>query len=157
VKVERVSHWVEIVANFGVIVTLVLLMLQVRDNTRALEGQAILQRGAAFTEPFLSESAAPEILAKIKAVDGSEPVVAAYIERYGLTYAEASVWLRHVLSIWTSLEAEYAVLGESPDLANRIQILFPFPDQEIWFDNGGPDFLSTPQFRDYVERLRAQR
>lgn len=154
-KLERVAHWAEIFANVGVIVTLVLLMLQVRDNTRALEGQAILQRGAAFTDPFLSESAAPEVLAKIKAVDGLEPAVAAYMERYDLTYAEAALWLRHLLSLWTSLEAEYAVLGDSEELSQRIRVLLPFPDQEIWFDNGGPEWLSTPGFRAYIERLRA--
>ena len=155
-KIERVSHWVEILANLGVIVTLVLLMLQVRDNTRALEGQAIVQRGQAFTEPFLSESTAPAVIAKIKAVDGSEPVVDAYMERYGLTYAEGAVWLRHTFSIWTSLEAEYAVLGESEDLSQRIRILLPFPEQEIWFEHGGPEFLSTPGFKAYIERLRTQ-
>jgi hypothetical protein len=156
VKLDRLAHWAEILANFGVIVTLVLLTLQVRDNTNALQGQAVFQRGAAFTAPYLSESRAPAILAKIKAVDGVEPVVAAYMERYDLTYEEGAVWLRHVFSIWTSLEAEYAVLGESPDLAHRIQLLFPYPDQEIWLDNEGTSFLSTPRFRDYVERLRAE-
>lgn len=155
-KLERVAHWAEILANFGVIVTLVLLMLQVRDNTRALHGQAILQRGAAFTDPFLSESAAPTVLAKIKAMDGPEPAVAAYMDRYDLTYEEGAVWLRHIHSLWTSLEAEFAVLGESAELEQRIRILLPFPDVVIWFENGGPDWLSTPGFRDYVQRLRAE-
>lgn len=155
-KLERVAHWAEILANVGVIVTLVLLSFQVRDNTRALEGQAILQRGAAFTDPFLSESAAPAVLAKIKAVDGFEPAVGAYMDRYDLTYEEGALWLRHVLSLWTSLEAEYAVLGESAELGQRIKVLLPFPDQQIWFENGGPEWLSTPGFRDYIERLRAE-
>jgi len=155
-KLERAAHAVEISANVGVIVTLVLLMLQVRDNTRALEGQSILQRGAAFQEPFVSESEVPAVLAKIKAVDGPEPSVTAYMDRYGLTYEEAAIWTRHVWSVWTSLEAEYAVLGESPELSQKIRILLPFPDQEVWIESGGADWFNTPGFREYVERLRAQ-
>jgi len=156
VKLERASHAVEILANVGVIVTLVLLILQVRDNTRALEGQAIIQRGAAFQEPFVSESSVPAILAKIKAVDGPEPLVTAYMDRYGLTYEEAAIWNRHVWSVWTALEAEYAVLGESPELSQKIRILLPFPDVEVWFEHGGADWYNTPGFREYVERLRAE-
>lgn len=155
-KLDRVAHWAEILANFGVIVTLVFLLLQVRDNTRALEGQAILQRSAAFTGPFLSESVVPAVLAKIKAVDGPEPAVEAYMDRYSLTYEEGAVWERHIFSVWTSLEAEYAVFGESEELEQRIRMLLPFPDNVIWFENGGPDWVSTPGFRDYIERLRAQ-
>ena len=155
-RLERTAHWAEILANFGVIVTLVLLMLQVRDNTRALEGQAILQRGAAFTDPFLSESQLPSVLATVKTVDGIEPIVDAYMDRYDLTYEEGAVMARHVWSLWTSLEAAYAVLGETEELGQQIRILLPFPDQEIWLEHGGPDWIGTPGFRDYVQRLRAE-
>ena len=155
-KLEQVAHWAEILGNFGVIVTLVLLMLQIGDNTQALRGQAILERGAAFTEPFLSESQAPTVLAKIKAVDGPEPLVDAYMGRYDLTYEEGALWTRHQLSVWTSLEAEYVVLGDSEELGSRIQILLPFPDQALWFENDGPDWLRTPGFRSYIERVRAE-
>jgi hypothetical protein len=154
-RAERVAHWVEIFANIGVIVTLMVLILQVADNTRALRGQAIAERGAAFTEPFLLESMVPGVLAKIKAVDGPEPVVQALMDRYNLTYEEGAVWTRHIFSTWTSLEAEFAVLGASDELGGRIQILLPFPDIELWFEHGGSDWLSTPGFRDYVEGLRA--
>ncbi len=154
-RLERVAHWAEILANLGVIVTLVVLILQVADNTRALRGQAITERGSAFTDPFLSESQAPAVLAKIKAVDGPEPLVRAYMDRYDLTYEEGAVWSRHVLSLWTSLEAEFAVLGASDELGGRIQILLPFPDIELWFEHGGPEWLSTPGFRSYIESLRA--
>ena len=155
-KLEQVAHWAEILGNFGVIVTLVLLMLQIGDNTQALRSQAVLERGAAFTEPFLSESQAPTVLAKIKAVDGPEPLVVAYMDRYDLTYEEGALWERHMMSLWTSLEAEYAAFGDSQELESRIQILLPFPDQVLWFENNGPAWLSTPGFRSYIVRLRAE-
>ena len=55
-KLERVAHWAEILGNFGVIVTLVLLALQIQDNTRTFRSQAIVERAAPLLEPFLSES-----------------------------------------------------------------------------------------------------
>ena len=116
-KLERVAHWAEILGNFGVVVTLVLLVLQIQDNTQALRSRAIVERADALLQPFLSESQVPSILAKIKAFDEPEPVAQAYVERYGLTYEEGAVWLRHVTSVWTSLEAEYFRIG-SPGLTD---------------------------------------
>ncbi len=155
-KLDRAARWAEILANIGVIITLVVLIFQVRDNSRVLRSQSILSRSAAFTEPFFSESLAPSVLAKIKAVDGAEPIVAAYMDRYNLTYEEGAVWSRHLLSLWSSLETEYALFGPSPGLSDRIRILLPFPDEQLWIEHGGLVWLSTPEFQRYVEGLRAE-
>ena len=32
----------------------------------------------------------------------------------------------------------------------------PFPDQDVWFENGGAEWLSSPEFRTYVEAIREQ-
>lgn len=156
-NVDRAARWAEVLANFGVIVTLVVLIIQVQDNTRSLRSQAIMERGSVFTEPFFSsESLLPTTLAKIKAVDGPETMAAAYMDRYGLTYEEGVAWTRHKLAAWTSLEAEHAVFGPSPGLSDRIRILFPFPDQQVWLNGDGLDWLSTAEFRDYVLDLYAE-
>ena len=89
-NLDRMARWAEILGNFGVVVTLVLLILQIQDNTQALRGQAVLDRAATLTQPFLGESSVPEILGKIKAVDGPEPAVQAYMDRYALTYEEGA-------------------------------------------------------------------
>jgi hypothetical protein len=79
-KAARVAPWFEIAANLGVIVTLVLLVAEVRNNTLALERQALLDRSAAMNYPFLENPLMAEILADIKAVDGWQ----------GSAYEEAS-------------------------------------------------------------------
>lgn len=156
-NVDRAARWAEALANFGVIVTLIVLIIQVQDNTRSLRSQAILERAAPFTQPFFStESFLPTTLAKIKAVDGTSSMIAAYMDRYGLTHQEASAWWRHQLAIWTSLEAEYAVFGPSPALGDRLSILFPYPDVQIWIEMGSLAWLSTGEFRDYVLGLYAE-
>ena len=119
--------------------------------------KAILERAAVFTDPFYStESLLPTALAKIKAVDGPESIVAGYMDRYGLTYEEGAAWERSGLAMWTSLEAEWAVFGPSPALVDRLAILFPFADVRIWLDGGGLEWVSTVEFRDYVLDLYAE-
>jgi hypothetical protein len=155
-KRERIELWAHILGNFGVVVTLVFLALEVRDNSKALRSQAFIERNATLTQPFLRDSELPAILAKIKSVDGAEPLNEAYIQRYELGYDEAAIWIRHVLAIWTTLEAEYALLGDSEGLKSRIRLLLAYPDQELWYDGGGLDWLSSSEFRSYVERVAAE-
>ena len=72
-KLQQWAHLAEIGASVGVIVTLLLLLQEVRGNTAAIERQASLDRTTAWTAPFFPSSDLPDILAKIKAVDGVEP------------------------------------------------------------------------------------
>ena len=151
-KLDTTARWAEVLGNIGVVVTLVLLLVQIQDNTQVLRSQAFVDRGAALNEPFLSATELPAIIAKIKAVDGEHPMIRAYMDRYDLSYAEGEIWSRHVLSQWITLEAEYTMVGDSPALASRVSQFLGFPDQQIWFENGGPAWLSNPDFRTYMDR-----
>lgn len=153
-RLERLAHWAEIVGQAGIIVTLVVLILQIRENSRILQGQAIMQREAPLTEHFLGESPLPNILAKMKAVDGAEPIVQLFMDRYGLSYEEGVVWTRHATSVWVSMAAEYALLGESEALAQQIRALLGEVDHRIWWENGGPARLGHPAFVSYVDAVR---
>ena len=153
-RLERAVHWAEILGQVGVIVTLVILILQIRDNTRVLKSQAIMQREAPLTEHFLGESPLPSILAKIKAVDGPEPTVQPFIERYGLSLEESVAWTRHVQSVWNAMAAEYAILGESEMLAQRINGLLGAADHLLWLETGGARRLGDPDFAAYVNEVR---
>jgi len=155
VKLRRVAHWVEIIANVGVIATLLILILQVRDNTQVLRSQAIVQRAAPLLQPFIEQAPIPDILAQIKAVDGSEPMVQAYMDRYGLTYADGNSWARHVSQVWVSMEAEYALFGGSDFLDGRIRGLLSSQDQRIWYENGGAQRALSDVFLEYVEEVSA--
>lgn len=48
-----------------------------------------------------------------------------------------------------SLDAEYALLGESEVLANRIRALLANSDQAVWFENGGSQQAVSPAFLAY--------
>jgi len=155
-KLERAAHWAEIFGNLGVVVTLVFLVLQVADNSRAIRSQALFERNKAITAPFLVESDLPEILAKIKAADGPEPWAQAFMDKYGLTYAETAVFGRAIMQLWSTLEAEYVLVGDSEGLARRIRVLLKFPDNQLWYQTGGVDWLNSDEFRAYVKET-AQR
>ena len=116
-KVQRVAHWAEILANLGVIVTLVLLLLQVRETPRPWRARRSFSGGGVHRPVSLGVSRTWRS-AKIKDVDGPEPEVAAYMARYDLTYEEGAVWHRHIVSLWTSLEAEYTVFGDPKSLGS---------------------------------------
>ena len=155
-KSENIARWAEIIASLGVIVTLVLLVREVRANTLTLERQALVERANTLYSPYLGESQIPTILAKVKRVDGPEPLEEVFIERYDLSYEEAAIWSRYLGTIWNGLEADYTLLGESEDIANRIRLFLErFPDIRLWWEHASP-LLAGPEFRVYVERLRSE-
>lgn len=81
-KIEKVSSWAELLASIAVVVTLVVLVFEVRSTNVALERQAAMDRAAALTAPFLDHPMLSDILAKIKAVDGSDQIPAAQFLEY---------------------------------------------------------------------------
>ena len=154
-KLQEWAHWAEILASVAVVVTLVFLIGEVRENTLALESQAIRERARDLNGPFLIGSAIPSILVKVKAVDGEEPVDQAYVDRYGMSYEEAAIWARYVGSFWVGLEADYVVRGPSDDLETRLKGLLAYPDNQILWDHDAWQVLD-PEFRDYVSSIREQ-
>jgi len=154
-KLENASRWVEIAANVGVIVTLVLLVAEVRTNTRALQRQAFMDRSTALNGPFFEDPDLARILTGIKEVDGwgNEEWEPAFVDRYGMSLEDAVRWGRHLGMIWQGLEADYVLEGPSEGLASRVRLLLQFPDNELlWELGGGP--TSNESFRAYVQGLR---
>lgn len=154
-KLERAAQWAEIFANFGVILSLLFLVFEVRENTQILRIQAAEERTTALNAPILSNSGLAEILAKIKTVDGVEPHVEAFMERYELTYAESTIWTRYLGDLWSGMDVEFVQLGPSEQLAHRIRQLLAFPDETLWLDSGSADWFMSDNFRAYVASIRA--
>jgi len=152
-KLQDFAHWAEIVASFAVVVSLIFLTLEVRENTIAIESQAIRDRSNALNSSFARSPKIPEILAKIKTVDGPEPLEHAYMDRYGLTYEEASIWGRYVAQLWNDMEADFTLNGPSDRIADRIQLfLLAFPDEQIYW-SGLQVQSSNDAFLNYVDEV----
>ena len=154
-KLQQWAYWAEIAASLGVVVTLVLLIQEVRGNTKALERQATLDRATSITFPFFASPELPAVLAKIKAVDGLGHLSQAFVERYDLTPAEAILWQRHLIDVWMGLEADYSLSGESQELESAIRFRLTFPDNQVYWEHSVP--FSGADFREYVEGVREGR
>ena len=152
-KLQEWAHWAEITASVAVVVSLVFLTGEVSKNTLALERQAIRDRSVAMNAPYLNDSQIPAIIAKVGAVDGWRPLVHAYVERYSLTYEEAVILVRFLSVVWTGLEADFILDGESLSLKNRVDELLRNPDDQMYWEYGGGQ-VSDANFIEYVERLQ---
>lgn len=143
-KLQQWAHWAEIVSSIAVVVTLVFLIEQVHDNTRALDRQATLDRVNAVNASFLAAPALASVAARIKEVDGADPGPRAYEERYGLTPAQAILWDRHLALLWMGLEADFQHLGQSGEVAAWVRGLLATEDNRLYWQANrswhGPDF-----------------
>ncbi|MEJ2343017.1 MAG: hypothetical protein P8Y10_12515 [Gemmatimonadales bacterium] len=156
-KIEKLSRWAEIVANLGVLVSVLFLVAEVRDNTKTIKRQIVLQRADVMNTPFLESPSLARILSKVKSVDGWEgsPYEEAFVARYGDPIEDGIIWARHLAMVWAVLEADYELEGESPSLESRVRLLLSFPDNQMVWESGAPQIFS-PSFKAYVELIRAQ-
>jgi hypothetical protein len=150
-KLEKWAHWAEIVASVAVVVTLVILVGEVRGNTLALERQADLDRASALTTPFFSAPQLASVLNRIKAVDGLDPLPQALKDRYGLTAEEAILWERHLWLVWLQHEADFQRSGPSPKLNAWIAAALATPDNLLYWETMGP--VAGAGFRAYVDGI----
>jgi len=126
--------WLEMVTGLAVIISLIVLILEVRTNTAAIERQSRLDHISMLTQPFLDDVEMGLVLAKVKGVDGREDLVSALMEAYDLTDVEAASWNRHLYSIWGAIEADYLYAG--PDFVEgNVRALIDFPDAKIYWQN----------------------
>lgn len=133
-KLEKFAQWAEIVASVAVILSLVFLIREVQDNTRAIERQADLDRAAALTAPFFEAPELAAVLDKIKGVDGADALPAALVERYGLTSAEAILWERHLWALWLGFQADFERSGPTGELASWVYSAMQTPDNQLYWE-----------------------
>lgn len=144
---------IEILTGISVVITLVLLLVEVRANTGALERQIRMDQAQSVAEPVLDDALLRSAYRKVKQRDGWEPEVAAFMDEYGLTDEEAITWTRFLYWAWVRREADYTYLGRDPALASSIHGLLVFPDNQLFWDTGRDGF--SEDFQAWVDEIRA--
>ena len=150
----RDKNWaqrIELIASVSVVVTLVLLVVEVRANTGALERQILLDRSANMATPFMEGPELLEAFRRVKSVDGWGPLETEFMERYGLEPAQSVAWTFFLFKIWNNLEADHAFAGPSDELTASIQGLLAFPDNQLYWKHAADQF--SPEFIAYVEEV----
>ena len=151
-KLQNWAHASEIFTSIAIVLTLIILIIEVNQNTSTMERQIQVDRLSGITDPYMTSPELTKVYAKVKAVDGPEPIVQAFIERYKLTPEEAVLWSRNVLSTWVEIHSDYISFGESETLENYIRGLWKYPDVQIVFEIN-EDSMLTPEFISYVESI----
>lgn len=149
----RLQGWMELAVGVSVVISLVVLIVEVRTNTRALERQSRMDYISAITEPYLDDVRLGDVLAKVKAVDGREPTVQALMDAYGLTDTEASTWGRFLYRNWYGLEADYKYGGREL-VEPTLRVLVPYPDGVIYWNTTRD--LHSPEFQALVDEIMAE-
>jgi hypothetical protein len=147
-KLERWTQIAEVVTAVGAIIALVILILEVRANTAALQQQQAAQFGASFYEPYLNPEVLPGLYAKVKAVDGVDRSVQLFMDRYHMTTEEAIQWTRALGFSLVPAQNDFYLNGPSETLRAQIQVLSRTPDTELFLRNS--PFVVQTAFGDYV-------
>jgi hypothetical protein len=153
-KTEKLAHWAEIISSLVVVITLIFLIHEVQRNTTALERQSEMDRNASLTTPFFEAPELSSVMAKIKAVDGPDPLPQALMERYGLTYEEADLWGRLMYGMWFGVEADFDALGPE-EVEDMLRTLFSTADNRLFWETLR-DHFSNSQFVSFVDSIAAE-
>ncbi len=148
------SDIAQVVGNAAVLVTIIVLIAQIRTNTRTLERQMHVDRARALTEDILTSPDLVRASVKIEAATG-EPysLHTELVARYGLTWEEAWLISRQQLKMWTMYEAEFLFGGASARLARSIRAFWGGPQSRLTWDH--IKRIRDPEFVRYVDRVLA--
>jgi len=148
---NKLLQYVEMITGVSVVVTLIILIVEVRTNTQMVERQLLMDATMNVAAPFTSGPELPQAYERVKEVDGWETSIQAFMERYDMEPAQAIAWTRFLTLNWGRIEADYLTIGPSEQLAAQIKGLITFPDNVLFWDTRGRSF--DAKFMDYVERL----
>jgi len=150
---DRLNRWLTLVANLGVIAGIVFLAIEIRQNTATQELQMRMDRISGLMDPYFESPELVEVWAKVKAVDGLEPVAERFVDRYKLTPEEAALWSRLIHRDWYVMQAQFITDGPSEDIERTVRnFYYLYPDFRIVYEVNEDDALSN-EFIEYVESI----
>jgi hypothetical protein len=144
------QKWVELITGVAVIISLIVLIVEVRTNTHALERQSRMDYLNGMSQPFLDDVSMGRVLAKIKAVDGREENVSAFMAAYDLDEVEANAWIRHLYNLWGGIEVDY-LYADSGQVESTIRALAVYPDTRLYWKTAR--VWHSPKFVALVDRI----
>ena len=148
-NLKKAVQITEIIGGIGILISLIVLIVEVRTNTDAIDRRASLDRNARLFEPYIS--GIPEIYTKVKVDDGLEPIVSRYVDVYDLQPEEAVRWVALLQSNWRSYEIDYRYSGRTNELDASVRFMMSFPDNHIYWEVMKSSF--SPKFVEYVDQL----
>jgi hypothetical protein len=150
VNKDQWRWWLEIATGLAVVISLLVLIVEVRTNTAAIERQGRIDQLSMIVQPYLDDVDMGLVLAKIKAVDGREDNVNAFMQVYDLTEVEAATWTRSLWGYWGAIEADYLYSG-SDAVEGTVRAMLAFPDVRLFWHHSRSFY--TEEFAAYVDEI----
>lgn len=148
---RRLVDWLEVATGVAVLLGLLLVVLEIRVNTHAVNRQAAVERVSSLTEPFLYSEVLRSADEKVRAVDGLNRTASRFQEHYEMTHEEALAWSRHLMQLWGIVQADY-YHGETEGALELATNLLVNPDNRLYVENW-PFFRA--EFQAEVDRILA--
>ena len=155
---KKLSDWAsiaEIVSGIAIVVTIVVLIVEVRSNSGMLARQMELERVDRNNILFINSLVLPAIHEKIKAVDSEfvNAATTAFMGQYNLSFTEAEQWVRFQTQRWRQFEADF--LFGDVESNQFFAFVLSNPDNALYWEHSADIF--DPAFVQFVERQVAWR
>jgi len=155
-KLKKFALLAEIASGAAILVTLAVLVVEVRTNGALLQRQIELERIAMSSQPIESPYLA-DILEKINAIRGRRGrrtnTVPAFVDQYGLSQVEAQRYVRWLRGQWQMHQADFRS-GLNSRLDRDIQDELYFSDMQLFWQESKAIF--DDDFVLFVDGLNSQ-
>ena len=152
-KAHRIAFTTEIVGGLAVLVTLIILVIEVRENTETNRRANLIQLTTAPLSAYLDN---PEIQAISAKISESQPAESNFqkilLDEFGLSREEAQLYGRYLGYNWRIRESEY-LYGNSDPVVFEQNMRFNLRDRpaQLYWEHGTAPY--HPEFRAYIESL----
>lgn len=133
-KLSELNEWLTLTANFGVLLGIVFLGIEIQQNTRAIERQVNIDSANALHGEMAGSQYYPDIQLKINAVQGGSEIVDNYVELFDLTPEQAERWWRRLAQMWGHNEADWIYRGRDDTECSLALTLLRFQDQQLFYE-----------------------
>lgn len=147
---SKLREHLEWITGLAVVVSLVVLIVEVRANTRTLERQITLDATIRLSDPFLEPAELIGGYERVKERDGWDNPNAAFMEHYGMEPGEAIAWVRYLIRLWSGVRADFEYAGPTPALEARVRSLLMYPDNQLYWRYAPP---FPEEFEAYIESI----
>ena len=134
-KISNINDWLVLTANFGVILSIIFLGFEVRQNTKAMDREAMVTRASLQTGLIASSPDLPRIMTEVRKIQGGNPTVDELMDTLNLSHEDAERWWRYLIQGFRINEATWIYLGRDKSNCLGSRGLVAGIDSKIVFES----------------------
>ena len=151
-KLSEINEWLVLIANIGVLLGIVFLSLEIRQNTKVIEREMMISSADAMHGQFIDSEYLPGMLVKLNNAQSinADSLVQPLMSEFDFTEEEAHRWWRYLAQTWIHNQADWIYNGKRSTDCQQPVFLLRFRDQQLFFD-----FYKRNLDQDYLECILA--